>query len=48
MSTVLRSRRRVGVLAVSAAVAVLGGLGIAEAATDSTPSNMFLFFAVEK
>jgi hypothetical protein len=39
MSTIARSRRRVGLLAVSAAVAVLGGLGIAEATTDSTPSN---------
>jgi hypothetical protein len=39
MSTIAKSRRRVGLLAVSAAVAVLGGLGIAEATTGSTPSN---------
>lgn len=39
MRTFATSRRRIGVLAVSAAVAVLGGLGIAEATTGSTPSN---------
>jgi hypothetical protein len=39
MRTIATSRRRIGVLAVSAAVAVLGGLGIAEATTGSTPSN---------
>lgn len=39
MSTIARSRRRVGVLAVSAAVAVVGGLGIAQASTTETPSN---------
>lgn len=39
MRSIATSRRRIGVLAVSAAVAVLGGLGIAEATTSSTPSN---------
>jgi hypothetical protein len=39
MSTVRRSRRRVALLAMSAAVLVVGGLGIAQATTNATPSN---------
>src|SRR5919107_5984069 len=40
MAVIARSRRRVAVLAACAAVAVVGGLGIAEATTgSSTPSN---------
>lgn len=39
MSVIARSRRRAGLLAVSAAVAVAGGLGIAQANTTETPSN---------
>jgi hypothetical protein len=39
MSVLRASRRRIGVLAMSAVVLVAGGLGIAAATTTSTPSN---------
>ncbi|MEO6500470.1 MAG: hypothetical protein ABIQ09_01000 [Jatrophihabitantaceae bacterium] len=39
MSATARSRRRVGLFAVSALVAIVGGLGIAEA-TTATPGQV--------